>query len=345
MDPARCALPLRLCGNGEFSLGEARRRPAWRARKWRSGARARSCAELALANTLGQSFMNTAPINVLDHETLPEVAGARAFRRFCTPHLSNCRSVDHEQLVRRARFHLRSARRQRLATSVGEIETYVFEPKGITTASALLVHGWTGEAAFMSAFAEYLCRRNIRCVLLDLPAHGQSAGYETNLMDCARAVHDVAQSMGPLRFAIGHSIGGLAVLMAGEGRHPMLGPVAFEAYVLVAVPDRFADVTRRFGDDLGLSAAGLQAFERRLEHLAQRRIADFRGSNFLSVIERPCLLLHARDDLEVPFADAERMATVAPTVELAALDGLGHRAILYAPPAVRAAAAFLARFA
>jgi pimeloyl-ACP methyl ester carboxylesterase len=227
---------------------------------------------------------------------------------------------------------------------VGEVQTYLFEAKEPRAASALLVHGWTGEAAFMCAFAEYLCRRGVRCVLLDLPAHGQSAGQQTNLMDCAQAVHEIAHALGPIRFAIGHSIGGLAVLVAGEGRHPLPRPIAFEAYVLIAVPDRFTDVTRRFGDDQGLSPAALGAFERRLERLAQRKIADFTGSNFLAAIDRPSLLLHARDDQEVPFADAERMAAAVPGAQVHALDGLGHRAILYAPPAVRAAAAFLARF-
>jgi pimeloyl-ACP methyl ester carboxylesterase len=288
--------------------------------------------------------MNTLPFNLTEPDCPPEVAGARAFWKFCTPHLSDCRSEDHEQLVARARFHLRSARAQRLTTSVGELQTYVFEPKQSSTASAVLVHGWTGEAAFMCAFAEYLCRRGVRSVLLDLPAHGQSAGHQTNLMDCAQAVHEVAKALGPVRFAIGHSIGGLAALVAGEGRRPLPHAISFEAYVLVSVPDRFADVTRRFGDDRGLSPAALGAFERRLEQLAQRKIADFTGSNFLTKIDRPSLLLHARDDQEVPFADAERMAAIVPRAHVHALDGLGHRAILYAPPAVRAAAAFLARF-
>ena len=275
---------------------------------------------------------------------LPELAGARAFRKFCTPELSTCRSVDHDRLVERARFHLRSARLQRHATSVGSIQCYVFEPKGQSTASVLLVHGWTGEAAFMCAFAEYLCRRGVRSVLLDLPAHGQSAGRQTNLMDCAHAVREVAGAMGPIRFAIGHSIGGLAVLVAGEGRHPMPSQCLFEAYVLVAMPDRFGDVTRRFGDEQALSPAALRAFERRLERLADRKIADFTGSNLLTATGRPTLLVHARDDQEVPFADAERLTACAPCAELQAVDGLGHRMILYAPPVVRAAAAFLARF-
>jgi pimeloyl-ACP methyl ester carboxylesterase len=285
----------------------------------------------------------TAGSGITDTSFFSEVAGARAFRKFCTPELSSCRSIDHDRLVARARFHLLSARAHRLATSVGPVQTYVFEPKGRCTASMLLVHGWTGEAAFMCAFAEYFSRRGLRSVLLDLPAHGKSTGRQTNLMDCAHAVREVANAMGPIRFAIAHSIGGLAVLVAGEGRRPMPNPYVFEAYVCVAMPDRFGDVTRRFGDEEALSPAALRAFERRLERLAERKIADFTGSNLLTATGRPTLLLHARDDQDVPFADAERL-TAVPCAELQAFDGFGHRAILYAPPVVRAAAAFLARF-
>jgi pimeloyl-ACP methyl ester carboxylesterase len=288
--------------------------------------------------------MSTPRPSLAANTVLPEIAGARAFRRFCTPRLASHRSADHERLAERARFHLRSAHAQPLATGVGEIQTYVLEPKGRCAASVLLVHGWAGEAAFMIAFADYMCRRRVRSVLLDLPAHGRSAGRQTNLMDCAHAVRDTARAMGPIQFAIAHSIGGLAALVAGEGRHPMPGPYSFEAYALLAMPDRFADVTRRYGDQQGLSPGALKAFERRLEQLAQRTIADFTGSNLLAATGRPTLLLHAHDDQEVPFEDAERLVASAPSVELKAFDGVGHRMLLYAPPVVRAAAAFLERF-
>jgi pimeloyl-ACP methyl ester carboxylesterase len=207
----------------------------------------------------------------------------------------------------------------------------------------LLVHGWTGEAAFMGAFAEYMRRRGLRSVLLDLPAHGRSAGRQTTLMDCAHAVHEVANAMGPIRFGIAHSMGGLALLVVGEGRYPMPSRYLFEAYALIAMPDRFADVTRRFGDEQGLSPAALWALESRLERLAQRKVADFTGSNLLLATGRPTLVLHARDDQEVPFEDAERLAAAAPSVQLCPVDGLGHRAILYAPPVVRTVACFLER--
>src|SRR5262245_61763300 len=138
--------------------------------------------------------MSTQQRNVTVNAVTAEVIGARAFRTFCTPRLASCRSAHHDQLAERARFHLRPARARRLLTRVGEIQTYVFEPRGRRAASVLLVHGWTGEAAFMAAFADYMCRHGVRSVLLDLPAHGQSAGRHTNLMDCARAVHEAASA-------------------------------------------------------------------------------------------------------------------------------------------------------
>jgi pimeloyl-ACP methyl ester carboxylesterase len=197
----------------------------------------------------------------------------------------------------------------------------------------------------MSAFADFFRRRGMRVVLLDLPAHGLSPGRRTSLIDCARAVCDVARDLGPIRLAVGHSIGALAALVAGGGRLPMPRGAGFAAYVLVAMPDRFMDVTRAFGTEQGLGPSAQRMFERRLERLALRSVADFTGTRLLAEAGRPALIVHARDDAEVPFQDAERIATSSPAAELAVFDGLGHRAILYAPQAVRTAHAFLARHA
>jgi pimeloyl-ACP methyl ester carboxylesterase len=267
----------------------------------------------------------------------------RAFVRFCTPALSRHRAADHERLVERARFHLREARALTIATRAGEVRAYVLEPEGPARANVLLAHGWTGEAAFMSAFADYLRRRGFRSVLLDLPAHGASPGRRTSLIACAQAVGEVARALGPMRFALGHSIGALAVVAAGEGHRPLASAYPFEAFVLVAMPDRFAGVTGRFGRELGLGPAAQRAFERRLERLAHRGIDTFTGERLLAATGRPALLIHARDDDEVAFADAAAIAGGVPGAELAAFDGLGHRAILYAPPAIRKAGEFLMR--
>jgi pimeloyl-ACP methyl ester carboxylesterase len=275
---------------------------------------------------------------------VPGLWGGLAYRRFCTPHLSRHRSPDHDLLVERARFHLRDARLERVATNVGDLQAYVFDPEPPgANASVLMVHGWTGEASFMSAFAEHLRRRGFRTVLFDFPAHGKSTGKRTSLIACAHAVREVAEAVGPIHFVVAHSLGGLAALLAGGGGQPMPYPYPFMAFVLVSVPNQFSMVTAGFGAEQGLSPAAQLSYERRLERLAHCRIADFTGRNLLAATNRPALILHARDDAEVPFENAEQIAEFGASTELQAFDGLGHRKILYAPPVVRAATTYLTR--
>jgi len=274
----------------------------------------------------------------------PELWGEIALQRFCTPPLSRYRSAVHDVLVQRARFHLRNARSVKVTCDGGELQAYVFEPETAWNgASVLLVHGWTAEASFMTAFAEHFRKRGFRIVLFDFPAHGQSLPERASLIDCAHAIRTVAEALGPIQFVLAHSLGGTAALLAGGGGAPMPRPYPFLAYVLVAMPNHFSVVTRTFGRDEGLSPEAQQAYERRLEVIAHRRIVDFTGVNLLMDVGRPALLMHSRDDADVAFADAEEIAATCGNAELQPLEDLGHRKILYAPPVVRAAAAYLMR--
>jgi len=193
----------------------------------------------------------------------------------------------------------------------------------------------------MTAFAEHFRRRGFRNVLFDFPAHGRSTPERASLFDCAHAVRQVAEALGPIEYVLAHSLGGMAALLAGGGGAPMPRGYPFRAFVLVAMPNHFSTVTRTFGEDEGLSPEAQRAYERRLETIAHRKIADFTGVNLLKQTGRPALLLHSRDDPDIAFADAAAIAAASVRAELIPFDDLGHRKILYAPPAVRAASAFL----
>jgi len=273
----------------------------------------------------------------------PQRWGEIAFQRFCVPATSRYRSADHDELVGRARFHLRNAQAMRIAAGGADLQAYVFEPEGAWNgASVLLAHGWTSEASFMTAFAELFRKRGFRVVLFDFPAHGQSLPERASLIDCAHAVRHVAEALGPIDFVLAHSLGGMAALLAGGGGPPMPRGYPFQGFVLVAMPNHFSVVARTFGEDEGLSPEAQLAYEQRLEAIARRRIADFTGINLLREAGRPALLLHSRDDADVAFAEAEEIAAACAGTRLIAFDDLGHRKILYAPPAVRAATAFIA---
>ena len=287
-------------------------------------------------------------IAVIDLDALsknsPALAGDLAFRRFCTPKLSERRSPDHAILTERARFHLRNAKWVRVATAVGEMQAYILEPDSKPRGeTVLVVHGWTSESSFMTVFAEPIRRAGFRVVLFDQPAHGKSEGERASLIDCARALLQVAEALGPARFVVAHSMGCLAALLAGEGAPPMPRAIPFERYVLVSSPNQFSAVTREFGEGLGLSAAAQKVYERRLERIAHRTIESFSGSKLLAATGRPALIIHAKDDDEVAFARAREIVAACPNAELSAWEGLGHRKILYATPVIRAAVAFLRR--
>jgi len=167
------------------------------------------------------------------------LAGDAAFRLFCMPELSYYRAANHLQLAERARFHLRNARWRRVATPVADIQTYIFEPdRRVALGTVLVVHGWTGEASFMTALAEPIRRAGYRVVLFDLPAHGLSGERSTNLIECARATVMVGRQFGPLSAIVAHSFGGMISLVAAEGHPPMPHALATPRVVPDGAPSR-----------------------------------------------------------------------------------------------------------
>lgn len=273
----------------------------------------------------------------------PALAADRAFALFCTPKRSSRRSPDHVVLAERARFHLRNARWVEVETAEGRVQAYVFEPDPAFSykGGVLIAHGWTSEASFMAVFAEQLRRAGFRVVAFDQPGHGRSGHERASLIDCSRALLEITEALGPIRFGVAHSMGGLALLLVGEGGPPVARAYPFERYVLVSVPNAFAMITREFEAELSLSPAAARDYERRLERIARRSISTITCSRLLAATGRPALLLHARDDAEVGFHHAEEIAAACPRAELKAFDGLGHRNILYAPPVIRAAVSYL----
>lgn len=274
----------------------------------------------------------------------PALAGDLAYQRFCLPKHSRRRSVDHLALTERSRFHLRNATWVRVPTTEGDVQAYVFEPDGGPEHGGVLIaHGWTSEASFMAVFAEQLRRAGFRVVTFDQPAHGKSEQERASLIDCARAALEVAEALGPFRFAVAHSLGGLALLLIGEGAPPMARSYPFERYVLVSSPNRFSSIVDEFAEELGLRPEAARVFDRHIERIAHRPIATFTAANMLAAAGRPALVIHARDDKEVRFQNAEEIVAAWPHAELQPFDGLGHRNILFAPPAIRAVISYLTR--
>ncbi len=276
----------------------------------------------------------------------PALAGSLAFRKFCTPALSERRAVDHAALVNRARYHLRQARRQRIKAADADVEIYWFEPDtaDANTKTILLVHGWTSEASFMTAIAEPLRRSGHRVLIMDCPAHGMSSGSQTSLIGCARAfleVLDAADAAGhPVDSCVTHSMGSLIALLASVGGAPFSRAHVLDRYVFIASPNRFQDVTSDFGQRLGLTPMAQRYYERHVERVAHRPMKRFTASEYLKAIRRPALLIHSDDDQEITIQNAIEMDRASDFSELKVFSGMGHRRILFASPVIRAVVSY-----
>lgn len=271
-------------------------------------------------------------------------AGDAAFRLFCTPELSHYRARNHQQLAVRARFHLRNARWQRIATPVADIQVYIFDPdRREPLGNVLVVHGWTAEASFMSAIAEPIRRAGYRVILFDLPAHGLSGERSTNLIECSRATAIIGAHFGPLSAIVAHSFGGMISLVSVEGHPPMPHALNAPRIVLLASPNSLWDVTGEFAQRWGLDGAGRRAFEARLERISGRSLSWFTVAKLLRATGCQAFVVHDREDHEVSFRCAEEIASQAEGAELATYSGFGHRNILFAPPVARTIVSYLSR--
>lgn len=199
-----------------------------------------------------------------------------------------------------------------------------------------LIHGWEGRATQFAALTPALLARGFSVVAIDAPGHGHSRGTQSDPYRFAEALIEVSARLGPLHAAVGHSMGGVSIALA------LSSGLSIARAAVIASPSSLHDVLHRF-------SAAVHLPPKATEHLvrdARRRIAargyrtdDIEGA--LHAVNVPALVVHALDDKEVPFADAERIAGFWPGATLLPVEHVGHRRILRDPITIAAVAEFL----
>jgi pimeloyl-ACP methyl ester carboxylesterase len=205
----------------------------------------------------------------------------------------------------------------------------------------LLVHGWGGHAGQMLALAEAAAHAGLRPVLLELPAHGRSAGTMSNSPQFARAISYVVARLvadgHALRAVVAHSMGANALgLAAAQG-------LRAERLVLLAPPASAREYTRYFAHTFGLSEATRLAMQRLFEAREGILMAQLEPPAVGPRILQPTLIVHDRDDRVNRFADAEAYRDAIKGAELLATQGLGHRRMLKDEGVVEQVTRFVAR--
>lgn len=200
-------------------------------------------------------------------------------------------------------------------------------------ARILAIHGWEGRATQWGVFAKLASAAGFEVIAVDAPAHGRSAGRRTHIGEFARTLIEADQRHGPFTAVVGHSMGGAAAALA------LASGLRAERAVLIASPSAIDRILRGYASYVWLSKSAEQAFFEQMERTVGRPAEELDVSAL--ALRHPALLLHSRDDREVPFREAEAIVKRWPRADLLALDGLGHRRILRDDSVMQAAVEFI----
>jgi pimeloyl-ACP methyl ester carboxylesterase len=201
--------------------------------------------------------------------------------------------------------------------------------------AVLLVHGWGGRGAQLASFVEPLVASGCSVVTFDAPGHGASPERRSSIVAFVTAIRAIDRALGPVHGVIAHSIGAAAAARA------LFEGLDAAAAVFIAPP---ADLVLH--SHTRLEALG---FGRRTRELMQERIERRLGvawsaldvRSYAPAMRTPLLVVHDRDDAEVPWQDGAIVARDWPGAAFSATGGLGHRRILRDACVVRGVTAFV----
>jgi pimeloyl-ACP methyl ester carboxylesterase len=193
--------------------------------------------------------------------------------------------------------------------------------------SIVLCHSWGGRASQLGNFIGPLTAAGFRVIGFDAPAHGASAGKQTDMMEYSAAINAVVTHFGPVHGILGHSFGAGNSLFAWE-------QFGFEVsrMALIGCFSSATGVTERFGEILGIPEVVLVEMRAALErrHEGKLNWASLDIGRFAQNYPGELLMVHDRDDHEIPYFHAEKIIESAtrPGVTLMSTSKKGHRRIL-----------------
>lgn len=272
-------------------------------------------------STIGRANMFHSLTNGLS-AVAPGIAAMVAEQLFVT--------VFRHQRPPREEAWAESASRISIPSPHGELATWIW---GDGPETILLVHGWAGRGLQLGALVEPLTNAGYRVVAYDGPAHGESPGRRTNIFKLTEGLLAVGDAIGPVAGVVAHSLGTTAVLLA-TSRHGF-DPGRF---VAVSPMARTRTMTGHYSRMTGFNPTVVEKMRTRLERSIGFRWDEIEPLSLASSFESETLVIHDRDDLELPASEGKALARRIPSAETLLTEALGHRRILRDPVVVDAAA-------
>ncbi len=252
----------------------------------------------------------TTSISPIESETIVK----KVYRAFFGPGKYEMKPADESILAR--------GNNSRIPFEGGELTVTTWGDKG---PAVLLMHGWGGARAQMTGFVDPLLSAGYRVVAYDQPAHGESDGKTTNVLEIAPTMDLIASREGKFEAIIAHSFGTLITSYALVKRnfpHPAK-LIYFGAFnrLLDSLP-RF-QILARLPDTI---IEGLRAMI--YENFGQAVLDEIANETLAPQINIPALMFHDTTDNVTPVEDSRAIAKMWKDTQFIETEGLGHRGAL-----------------
>ena len=224
-------------------------------------------------------------------------------------------------LPKREQYMLKSAQKKRLLINdinkEIEILSYGYSKKKI-----LLVHGSSGRSTQLFAFADKLLENGYMVISFDGPAHGKSTGRTTMMPEFLKTIEKINTTFGPFEAAIGHSFGAISLYNAASNF------LTIKALIAIGSGDKISNIISNFAKNLYLKEKSARKIQSGLEKKWMIHMDDFASSTVAKNIKIPVLVIHDKNDGDVPVSCAYRIRQNLEKGRLLITNGLGHTKIL-----------------
>lgn len=184
------------------------------------------------------------------------------------------------------------------------------QPRQASSPAVVLLHGWGGNASNLLPAAQALHSAGYAVLLMESRNHGRSHADDHSSLP--RFAEDLDHALDWMRaqqcvdagrlVALGHSVGGAAVLLCASRRHDLRAAISVAAF---AHPEQ---LMRRWFHAKRVPYWPLGwLVNRYLERVIGARFDDIAPVNTLAKTSCPILLVHGLQDDTVPIADARRI--------------------------------------
>lgn len=208
-------------------------------------------------------------------------------------------------------------------------EFLVFELKA-DGPKVLMIHGWSGRASQFHEIASFLHNKGFHIFAVEAPEHGELQGHRTHMLSFVDALEESCKRFGEFDFAIGHSLGGMALFNVLSRNQ------WFEKMVIMGSPANISNVIHDFCEKVNFDdrvADGIISYIEKKYSLKEQEAS----SDYLCQIYRPeGLIIHDLYDQDVPVENARIMHDKWRGSKYIETEGLGHRRVLRDPKVMAA---------